>query len=240
MSSGNGFWQQTFPFLCFPELPLYLSHSNSWLTNQLRVKVTLGSTVSQPDWCPRPNVYYCLSVTGLLMWGWVCYLQLLMALLVQSFLGPSTMRHINIFYCLRLETPWTCRVKSVFLSPRKKGGPVTPPRHWVLFSKVVHRWRCNLDTTLQANTRVCWYNLYIYIYIFRCKNTLLRFDGREMALVVNGKHVVPSRAHRGLWVAKQKKRREQIYDRVIVCRMCKSWTKLRHGWSRVVCAITYS
>jgi hypothetical protein len=32
--------------------------------------------------------------------------------------------------------------------------------------KVVHRWRCNLDTTLQANTRVSWYNVYIYIYIY--------------------------------------------------------------------------
>jgi hypothetical protein len=30
------------------------------------------------------------------------------------------------------------------------------------------------------------YNLYIYIYIYRCKNMLLRFYGPEMALVVNG------------------------------------------------------
>jgi hypothetical protein len=59
--------------------------------------------------------------------------------------------------------------------------------------KVVHRWRCNLDTTLQANTRVCFYNIYI-LYI--CKNMLLRSDGQEMALVVNGKHVVPFQAHR--------------------------------------------
>jgi hypothetical protein len=32
--------------------------------------------------------------------------------------------------------------------------------------KIVHRWHCNLDTTLQANTRLSWYNFYIYIYIY--------------------------------------------------------------------------
>jgi hypothetical protein len=42
------------------------------------------------------------------------------------------------------------------------------------------------DATLQANTRVFLYtyNTYIY-YIYRCKNMLFSFDGREMALVVN-------------------------------------------------------
>jgi hypothetical protein len=37
--------------------------------------------------------------------------------------------------------------------------------------KVVQRWRCNLDTTLQANTRVFGYNFYIYrlyIYVKTC------------------------------------------------------------------------
>jgi hypothetical protein len=48
--------------------------------------------------------------------------------------------------------------------------------------EVVHRWLCNLDTTLQSNTRVFIYidyiYIYIYIYIYRCKNTLLRpIDG---------------------------------------------------------------
>jgi hypothetical protein len=46
---------------------------------------------------------------------------------------------------------------------------------------VVHRWRCNLDTTLQANTRVFGYN-YIYIYL----DVKTCFYGPEMALVVNG------------------------------------------------------
>jgi hypothetical protein len=33
--------------------------------------------------------------------------------------------------------------------------------------KGVHRWLCNLDTTLQSNTRVFLYTYYIYIYIYR-------------------------------------------------------------------------
>jgi hypothetical protein len=35
----------------------------------------------------------------------------------------------------------------------------------------------------------------LYIYIYRCKNMLLRFDGQEMALFVNGRHVVPVQVH---------------------------------------------
>jgi hypothetical protein len=34
--------------------------------------------------------------------------------------------------------------------------------------KVVHRWRCNLDTTLQANTSVFLYTYYIYIDVKTC------------------------------------------------------------------------
>jgi hypothetical protein len=34
--------------------------------------------------------------------------------------------------------------------------------------KVLHRWRWNLDTTLQANTRVVRFNVYIYIYEKTC------------------------------------------------------------------------
>jgi hypothetical protein len=43
---------------------------------------------------------------------------------------------------------------------------------------------------------------------------LLRFDGREMALVVNGKHVVPCQEHRGLSVAKQNEQNYDAGDRV--------------------------
>jgi hypothetical protein len=32
--------------------------------------------------------------------------------------------------------------------------------------KVLHRWRWNLDTTLQANTHVFRFKVYIYIYIY--------------------------------------------------------------------------
>jgi hypothetical protein len=38
-------------------------------------------------------------------------------------------------------------------------------------SKVVHRWLCNFDTTLQSNMRVFLYTYYIYRY----KNMLLCF-----------------------------------------------------------------
>jgi hypothetical protein len=61
--------------------------------------------------------------------------------------------------------------------------------------KVVHRWRCHLDTTLQANTRVFLYTYNVYI-LYLCENMHLSFDGQEMALVVNEKHVVPFQANR--------------------------------------------
>jgi hypothetical protein len=46
-------------------------------------------------------------VTSSLMRGWICRLQLLLALAAHSFSGPSPAGLMTTFYCLRFETPPT-------------------------------------------------------------------------------------------------------------------------------------
>jgi hypothetical protein len=52
---------------------------------------------------------------------------------VQSFSGPSPAGLMTIFYCLRFETPPTCRARSSYLYPPGTGWPSHTPRHWVPF-----------------------------------------------------------------------------------------------------------
>jgi hypothetical protein len=45
----------------------------------------------------------------------------------QSISDPSPAALITSFYCLKFETPPTCRARSPYLYPQEQGGPVIPP-----------------------------------------------------------------------------------------------------------------
>jgi hypothetical protein len=60
---------------------------------------------------------------------------------------------------------------------------------------VVHRWRCNLDTTLEANTRVLGYNFYIYIDVKTCFYAFTAPRWRWLS--TERKHLMPWQRHRG-------------------------------------------
>jgi hypothetical protein len=63
-----------------------------------------------PIWCLRPDLYYCLTIAGLLIWGALsdesgsvvcnCY----WPSPAQSFSGPSPVGLLALFYYLRFET----------------------------------------------------------------------------------------------------------------------------------------
>jgi hypothetical protein len=91
--------------------------------------------VSSPIWGPRPDSFYCQTVTDLLMWGalsnerTVSRLQFLLASQARSFASPSAAGLTTIFCCLRLETLPTWRARS----PQEEGGPVLSPGTESLF-----------------------------------------------------------------------------------------------------------
>jgi hypothetical protein len=61
-------------------------------------------------WGSRPDIYYCHTVMGLLLWalsltrGRVCRYNRCWPLQAQSFSGSSPVGFLTIFYCLRFET----------------------------------------------------------------------------------------------------------------------------------------
>jgi hypothetical protein len=65
------------------------------------------------------------------MRGWVCRLQLLLALASAVILGPRPAGLMTTFYCLRYETPPTRRARSPYLHPPGTGWPGYTPKHWV-------------------------------------------------------------------------------------------------------------
>jgi hypothetical protein len=66
--------------------------------------------------------------------------------------------------CLR-QVPRLC--KSIYIYKNVTVRLCTKVTQNRKSPKVVHRWRCNLDTTMKANTRVFVYTYYIYrLYIY--------------------------------------------------------------------------
>jgi hypothetical protein len=76
---------------------------------------------------------YSPYVTSSLTSGWVCRLQLLMALPAQSLSGPSPAGLMTTFYCLRLEPLPAWRARSPYLYLPGTGWPGYTHRHWVPF-----------------------------------------------------------------------------------------------------------
>jgi hypothetical protein len=90
--------------------------SNSKLYYNWR-PVDKSSLVSSPIWGPRPDICYCQTVAGLLMWGalsdYCCW-----SSPAQSFSGSSPTGLVTIFYCLRFETPQTWTAISYYFHSR--------------------------------------------------------------------------------------------------------------------------
>jgi hypothetical protein len=76
---------------------------------------------------------YSPYVTSSLTRGWICRLQLLLAL-ASAVILRFEYRGMIIFYCLRFENPSTWRARSPYLYPPGTGWPDYTPRHWVPFS----------------------------------------------------------------------------------------------------------
>jgi hypothetical protein len=85
-------------------------------------------------------------VTSSLAIGWVCRLQLLMALDSADILRSESRRTHDHTYCLRFETSSTWRARSPYLKAPGTGWPSYTPRHWVPFS--------SLPTTDRATVEV--------------------------------------------------------------------------------------
>jgi hypothetical protein len=107
--------------------------------------------MSSPICDPKPDFYYCQTVSGLLMWGtvsdkriavvWNCY----WPSPAQSFLGLSPVGLATIFYSLRFDTPPTWRARPPYLYPPGTGWPFIPPSTGFPFRRLLRlaalRWR---------------------------------------------------------------------------------------------------
>jgi hypothetical protein len=71
----------------------------------------------------------------------------------QSFLGPSPVGVVTIFYSLRFETPPTWRARTPYLYPTGRGWPNYAPRHWVPFSSPPVTRRTTVKIFESASTR---------------------------------------------------------------------------------------
>jgi hypothetical protein len=99
---------------------------NWWFTASLFVLVTSPLRLTTSNIFQLNTCGHSAYVTSSLTRGWVCRLQLLLAL-EQPFSGSSLTELITTFYCLRFETPSTWRARSLYLYTPGIGGPVIPP-----------------------------------------------------------------------------------------------------------------
>jgi hypothetical protein len=97
---------------------------------------------------------YSLYITSSLTRGWVCRLQLLLALASAVILGSVShilLSQIRDFHNLQGQVP------CIYM-PQEQGGPVYTPRHWVPFSswlgqksKLLYDWQYNASHFVLAS-----------------------------------------------------------------------------------------
>jgi hypothetical protein len=108
---------------------------------RVRVRVTLRLAVyrqsvglgAEPLETHGQNFFFQLNtcghspyVTSSLTRGWVCRLQLLLAL-ANAFSSPSPAGLMTTFYCHRFEAPPTWSLRPRIYIPQEQGGTVIPP-----------------------------------------------------------------------------------------------------------------
>jgi hypothetical protein len=88
---------------------------------------------------------HCPCVTSTLTRGWVCRLQLLLALVSAFILRSESRRTHDHIYCLTFETSSTWSPGPRIYIPQEHGGPVIHPGTWFPFSRLLRlaglRWR---------------------------------------------------------------------------------------------------
>jgi hypothetical protein len=96
---------------------------------------------------------YSPYVTSFLTRGWVCRLQLLLALARAVILGSKSFgTHDHIL--LRFQTHPTWRTRSPYLYPPGTGWPGYTPRHWVPFSSPPITRRATVEVCDPASTHI--------------------------------------------------------------------------------------
>jgi hypothetical protein len=86
---------------------------------------------------------------------------------VKSFLGPSLVGLMTIFYCLRFETPPDLSARPSYLYPPGTGCPSCNPRHWAPISSPPTTCRAVVEVFERVSTQgsqhsyqlvVCFYS----------------------------------------------------------------------------------
>jgi hypothetical protein len=101
----------------------------------------VSSSWCQAPWDSQPAFFFQLntcshspSVTSSLMRGWVCHLQLLLALAIVVILSSESHGTHDHSLLLRFQVPPTWRARSLYLCPPRIGRPSYTSRHWGPFS----------------------------------------------------------------------------------------------------------
>jgi hypothetical protein len=82
------------------------------------LRLTTSNFIFQLNTC-----FHSPYVTSSLMKGWVCSLQILLALASAVILRSDSGGHVTTFYCLKFETPPTWRARSPYLYLLRTGWP---------------------------------------------------------------------------------------------------------------------
>jgi hypothetical protein len=139
-----------------------------WLTdcNKSKSKLcydwrSVGQSVlcQAPIWGPRPDFYYCQTVAILLMLGAISDKRMGLSFRFATGLRQCSHSRVEVpgthenIYCLRFETPPTCRARSPYLYPPGTGWPSYTPRHWVPFSSSPTTRRAAVEVFEPVSTR---------------------------------------------------------------------------------------
>jgi hypothetical protein len=108
----------------------------------------------------------------------------------QSFSSPRPARLMTIFYCLRLESPPTWRVRSPYLYPPGTRWTSYAPRHWVPFSSPPTTRRDTVGVFNPASIRgVLWR---ICVWLQTGFGLVNRFIDHLQVVTTNSNNTIPT------------------------------------------------
>jgi hypothetical protein len=132
-----------------------------------------------PVWGLRPDLYYCHTIAGLLMWGalsdertGLSFYNCCWSSPVQSSSSPSTVGLVTIFCCLRFKTS----LFVVLYNSQGYGGGIRPRLHTgsttvhvcVIFETCVIPWQPCSSNLLPSSWRLFWLHYSGYEASFSC------------------------------------------------------------------------